>query len=372
MNEGDPIYPGGAFQGDDDSGAVVGQIVVSMFTVRFETEGFMLDLPTQGLEIALDESGERVLFAHANFPGWTVYSLDPSILNHRSFQQQWLKAQVNRLKAEQPEATKHAQRVYVALGAIALILIGLWAVTNAIVSVIVNMLPSEWEAKVGKEAFAEIRQFVPLTDEAALTNRVFLVAQRLNKGLPSDAPKFRFHVSPMPIVNAIALPGGDVIVLEGLLADATPDELAAVLAHEMAHVIKKHAMRQIAQQAGPEFVAKYIFGGDGALSALMAGASTLGELQYSRGNERQADAVAFEILVKANIDPRSLASFFKKIRKIEKKMGEDNDDLFSTHPPTADRINFLERKWEDCPKKSGFEPVNGGAPLPEKTKAFHL
>jgi predicted Zn-dependent protease len=279
---------------------------------------------------------------------------------------------VEELKAELAGSTDHARRVYVLLGSIAVILVGLWAVTDAIVGVIVNMLPTEWENKVGKESFAEIRQFFPLTDEPALTNRVFLVSQRLKKGLPYEAPKFRFHVSAMPLINAIALPGGDVVVLEGLLADATPDELAAVLAHEMAHVIKKHAMRQIAQQAGPAFVAKYVLGGEGALSTLMEGASTLGELQYSRGNERQADAVAFEMLVDANIDPRSLANFFKKIRKIEKKMGENNDDLFSTHPPTEERIKFLEKKWEECPKKSGFEPVNGGPPLPESSKGFRF
>jgi predicted Zn-dependent protease len=231
------------------------------------------------------------------------------------------------------------------------------------------MLPAEWETKLGKEAFAEIRGIFTLTDDPTLTNRVYLVTQRLKKGLPHDAPKFQCHVSDFPIVNAIALPGGDVVVFGGLLEDATPDELAAVLAHEMAHVIEKHAMRQIAQEAGPAFVAKYIFGGDSALSALMAGASTLGQLQYSRGNERQADRLAFSILLQANIDPRGLANFFRKIERMEKKQGHD-DDLFSTHPPTSERIRNLEKLWEDSPKKSGFEPVNGGPDLPQKPKSL--
>jgi predicted Zn-dependent protease len=320
----------------------------------------------------LDETGERVLFSHASFPAWTIYSLDAAILDHRGFHLPWLQRRVEQLKAELSGSTNHAKRVYTVLASIVLILVGLWAVTDAIVGVIVNILPTEWENQVGKESFAEVRQFFPLTDEPSLTNRVFLVTQRLKKGLPPDAPKFRFHVSSMPLVNAIALPGGDVVVLEGLLADATPDELSAVLAHEMAHVIKKHAMRQIAQQAGPAFVAKYILGGQGALSTLMAGASTLGDLQYSRGNERQADALAFDILVAANVDPRSLANFFKKIRKIEKKMGDNNDDLFSTHPPTEERIKFLQKKWEECPRKSGYEKVNGGPPLPETSKGFRF
>jgi predicted Zn-dependent protease len=173
----------------------------------------------------------------------------------------------------------------------------------------------------------------------------------------------------VPIVNAIALPGGDVIVLEGLLEDATPDELAAVLAHEMAHVIEKHAMRQIAQEIGPAFVGQYIFGGDSALNALMIGASALGQLHYSRANERHADQLAFEILLRANIDPRSLANFFKKIEKIEKKTGSQND-LLSTHPPTAERINSLSKLWDESPKKTGFEKVNGGPDIPQSRNLF--
>src|SRR4051812_12804054 len=120
MSEADPIYPGGAFEGDDDSAAVVGQITVSMFSVRFETEQFTLDMPTAGLKIELDDSGERVLFSHANFPGWTVYSLDPAILEHRSFKQVSLKQRVERLKVDHSGPPKHVVRVYMALGALAL------------------------------------------------------------------------------------------------------------------------------------------------------------------------------------------------------------------------------------------------------------
>src|SRR3954469_2068086 len=94
MNEAGPIYAGGAFEGQDDSAAVVGQITVSMFCVKFESEAFTLDLQTQGLEVAFDESGERVLFSHPSYPNWTVYSLDPDIIHHRAFQQQFLKRQI--------------------------------------------------------------------------------------------------------------------------------------------------------------------------------------------------------------------------------------------------------------------------------------
>lgn len=370
MNEADSIYPAGAFEGEDDSAAVVGQITVSTFALRFESEAFTLDLPTRGLQMWLDETGDRIFFSHDNFPGWTVYSLDPAILQHHSLNQPFLKKRVQELTHERSQSPRHAARVYGAFGVIAAILIALWAVTDPIIGVIVNMLPEEWETQVGKEAFAEVREIFPLTEEPALTNRVHLVTQRLKKGLAYDAPKFRFHVSDVPLVNAIAVPGGDVVVMQGLLEEAAPDELAAVLAHEMAHVIEKHAMRQIAQDAGPSFISKYIFGGDSALSALLDGTSAIGQLQYSRQNEKSADKTAFSILLNANIDPRSLSRFFEKLNKIEKEFG--GADIFSTHPPTEERIKYLQTLWDESPKKSGFEAVHAGPDIPrtEKRRPF--
>ncbi|HEY6225926.1 MAG TPA: M48 family metallopeptidase [Verrucomicrobiae bacterium] len=357
MNEADPIYPGGAFEGDDDSAAVVGQITVSMYSVRFETEGFTMDMPTSGLDVSLDESGERVLFTHFNFPGWTVYSLDPAILNHRSFQQVSLKRRVDALKTEHSGPSKHAVRVYMALAAIALIFFVLWAGSNVILGMIVAVMPAEWEQQVGKSAFAAMEEDYKMTSDSAVTNRLFLVTERLKKGLPADAPKFVFHVADDGLVNAFALPGGHVVVMRGLIEEATPDELAGVLAHEMSHVLRKHGMRGLAQMVGPILIADYLFDSRGAISALIAVSATFGELKYSREAETEADDYAWDIMMKANIDPRSLTAFFQKLKKLEPKQVSD---VLSTHPTTQARIERLEKRWQDSPKKSGFAKVNGG------------
>lgn len=354
MNEADPIYPGGAFEGEDDSAAVVGQITVTPFTVRFECEEFTLDLPTRGLELSLDESGDRVLFSHGNFPGWTVYSLDPSILDHRSFQQVWLKKRVEELRLEHHGPPKHTVRVYIALAAIFLTFFALWAGSNLILSAVVAMMPDEWERQVGKSAFAEMSQEYKMTSDSSLTNRLFAVTERLKKGLPQDAPKFTFHVADDDLVNAFALPGGNVIVMRGLIEEATPDELAGVLAHEMAHVLNKHGMRGLAQVVGPVLIAKYMFDGEGAVAALVGVSAALGQLKYSREAETEADRDAWDILMKANIDPRALASFFRKLRALEPK---ETSDVLSTHPATETRIQVLEQRWNESPKKSGFVSV---------------
>jgi len=188
----------------------------------------------------------------------------------------------------------------------------------------------------------------------------------LKKGLPDDAPKFEFHVADEPILNALALPSGQVVVMRGLLEEADGDELAGVLAHEMAHVLEKHGMRALAQMIGPSLISKYIFGGDSALSAMTEGSAMLGSLQYSRDNEREADAQAWEILLRANIDPRGLTRFFRQMRREEG--GDTDTDVFSTHPATSERIETLEKKWEETQKKSGFQPVNAGPPIPKSER----
>jgi predicted Zn-dependent protease len=62
-------------------------------------------------------------------------------------------------------------------------------------------------------------------------------------------------------------------------------------------------------------------------------------------------------MLKANVDPRSLTSFFQKLKKLEPKQVSD---VLSTHPATQARIERLEKRWQESPKKSGFVKVNGG------------
>jgi Zn-dependent protease with chaperone function len=361
MNEADNIFTGGAYEGDDDSVATMGSITVFQFSLKFESESFALDFPTQALHVELD-SDSRVIFTHPKYSNWKIYSIDPAIINHRSLQRFGLKKRLEELQFEHGGPSKHAVRVYSVLGGLVACFVCLWLFSDAILGLVVNVMPADWEVKVGNAAFAEIKDEIEITKEPALTNRLNLVAQRLKKGLPFDAPKFEFHVADEPILNAFALPNGKVIVMRGLLEETDGDELAGVLAHEMSHVIRKHGMRAIAQMIGPSLISKYIFGGGSALAAMTERSALLGGLQYSRENERQADSQAWEILLRANIDPRSLTKFFRQMRRSEGGDGA-SADVFSTHPATSERIQLLEKKWVETKKKSGFQTVNAGPPI---------
>lgn len=358
-------FPGGAFKGAEENAvATIGTINVSAYALQFESDAFTLSFPTQHLQIDLDESGERIVMTHPNYPDWTLYTLDLEIVDHPALQRFGLKHTLADLRDQTAGPSRHAKMVYGILGVLAALFLSLWIFGNQIVGTIAESLPREWETKIGQAAFKDLKQEFKITNDAPLTNRVRLVAQRLKKGLPHSAPNFTFHVADTPISNALALPDGTIVVMRGLLEDSTPEELAGVLAHELAHVIEKHSMRQLAQRIGPTFIAQYLFGGDGALAMLTAGATYLGSLEYSRENEREADDKAWDILVAANIDPRGLADYFRKLRRGEGRRSAP--DIFSTHPATTERIKYLDDRWAKAAKKSGFERIDAGPEL-EKT-----
>lgn len=267
MVPADQSFPGGAFQGDEGQGTItMGSIIVSSVAIRFEAEGMALSFPTTGVELDLDEAGERVLITHPNYPGWTIYSLDNGILEHPGLQRFALKDRLAELKHEVAGPTRHTKMVFGALAAIVLAVLGLWLFSNPLLGFIANNIPASWEGRIGEAAFKEMGEEFEFTNDPALTNRVHAVAKRLNRGLPPGAPKFTFYVADSREVNAFALPGGRVVVLRGLIEEATPEELAGVIAHEMAHITEKHSMRALAQRLGPMLIAQYVFGGDGALA----------------------------------------------------------------------------------------------------------
>ena len=155
---------------------------------------------------------------------------------------------------------------------------------------------------------------------------------------------YEFHVTVVdsPTVNAMAAPGGYLIVFRGLLQDTeTPEELAGVLAHEIQHVMLQHGMRLIVQHLSMAVIIAALSGdASGMLSYGLQAAQTLQTLSYSRGAENQADEQGLALLQQAGINPEGMMSFFEKLSKAQ----EDTSPFqyFSTHPPTKERRRHLE------------------------------
>jgi Zn-dependent protease with chaperone function len=127
----------------------------------------------------------------------------------------------------------------------------------------------------------------------------------------------------------------------------TPDELAGVLAHEAAHVTKRHGLRQIISSVGPYLVLSAFFQGqDGFLSVIGGGAQVLITQNFSQKYEIEADDVAWDYMKKAKMNPHAFIDALEKLRKETEALERMQIKALSSHPPTSDRIKRLKGKWD--------------------------
>jgi hypothetical protein len=160
-------------------------------------------------------------------------------------------------------------------------------------------------------------------------------------GAASETPfPIKVRAVRAPFVNAFALPGGTVLVTGELIARAeSPDELAAVLAHEIAHIERRHAMQAAWRAMGAGLLLDAVVGGgSGAGQQLIVLAGGFADHRFSRALEAEADERAIEILRAENISTRGMADFFGRLAN----QGDDPElrkaaEWFQTHPDTANR-----------------------------------
>lgn len=183
-----------------------------------------------------------------------------------------------------------------------------------------------------KESFVTSRTLV---DNELITNAIELISERLLHTLEEPKFEYSFYVIRNSSVNAFALPGGVIVLHTGLLSFAeSPEEVAAVIAHEIGHSEKGHIMQKLMKEIGFSVVFTAISGGDlGAISEI---ARRLISTRYDRTYEIEADAFALQMLENASIDPRYLAAFFHRLSESSDDI-LDRLDILSTHPSHSSR-----------------------------------
>lgn len=214
---------------------------------------------------------------------------------------------------------------------IAALLLSLDPLTDRVVS----HIPPEVERHIGEAVLARTRLEGPLIEAGPAHDALQTIGRRLAR--PGEA--LQFHLAERPEINAFAAPGGVVVVNSGLMARAaSAEEVAGVLAHEIAHVELRHSLRQIVRSAGLQVIVSALFGDFGALGGW---AARMGELKFSRDAEREADQRGLERLAEARIAPHGLLDFFRTLSSLEGRQGT-LPALFSTHPANAERIAWIE------------------------------
>jgi predicted Zn-dependent protease len=222
-------------------------------------------------------------------------------------------------------------------------------------------VPVESDIQLGREAWRDLRrQYKPVHDKWGV-NRI---GGDLVQMLPDQTFEWDFGVVHAPnVVNAFCFPGGIVRVTDTLLytLNLSDGEVAALLGHEIGHVLHRHAQKRIIQKELLSLLMKALVYEDHdddqetfgqALGELMMNSATyLGSLSFSRQDEYEADASSWELLVMTGVyRPHALQSLLSKLWSLENG-SSGKTSWESTHPGTKDRIEALQKKWNDLPIK---------------------
>jgi len=191
------------------------------------------------------------------------------------------------------------------------------------------------EEKLG-EAYVDLILLNPMFKEfenRQVNSAVRVIGDRLEEGLEDSEYNYRFVVFDSDMINAFTVPGGNILISTGLIGFCdSPEELAAVMAHEMGHVEERHVVSRLIKELGIEILTsgdQYVIG---EVTGLLTSTS------FDRKQEEEADLFAAKLLESTSIEPRTLATLF---RKLEEEM--DNElmkefEIISTHPNFRSRI----------------------------------
>jgi predicted Zn-dependent protease len=227
--------------------------------------------------------------------------------------------------------------------------------------------------EMGQQAFSQIKAQTPLSRDGQAIGVVRCVSEAITSRLPADqrGAGWEILVFDDNAVNAFALPGNKIGVYEGIFRAArNQNQLAAVIGHEVAHVIAEHANERVsttyATQMGVN-VAQAAAGGSGTYSGqlmgLLGAGATVGViLPFNRKQESEADIVGLDLMARAGFDPAQSIPLWENMARIGQ---EKPPEFLSTHPSDETRMAGLRKKLPEAEtlyreaQEKGFQPSCG-------------
>lgn len=218
------------------------------------------------------------------------------------------------------------------------------------------LLPASTVNNMSVQSYAQTLQEAQkkntLNADPRLLNRVTAISNRLISQVGvfrPDAAKWKWEVNveKNDQLNAYCMPGGKIMVFSGLAdkLNATDDELAAVIGHEIAHALREHGRERMSQayvqQFGLQALASLVGGTAGSMAAQGAGMGTqlFFSLPNGREQEREADRMGLELAARAGYNPDAAVTLWQKMSAANKS---SQPEFLSTHPASENRIRDLQ------------------------------
>ncbi|MBV6640500.1 MAG: M48 family metallopeptidase [Cyclobacteriaceae bacterium] len=209
----------------------------------------------------------------------------------------------------------------------------------------------ETEMELGDKLAEEVLDNYTVINSDTVSDAIYKIKDKLLSSIGLTSYDYSFYVVKEEQVNAFATLGGHIFIFSGMIEMAEePEELAAVLAHEIGHVEERHVVNKLVKEIGVTVLFSILSGGDPVLISEIARAAV--SSAFDRSQESEADLFAMKALEKAQISPRYVASIFRRIK--EKYGGYDERlEFLMSHPNLNKRI----KESLEYPLADDFEPA---------------
>ena len=201
-------------------------------------------------------------------------------------------------------------------------------------------VPVSYEEQLGDALFETLKEgFIIDEKKTAYINEFFSELKN------STNYNIRITVVKENIANAFAMPGGNMVVYDKILAGMNSyEELAALLSHEFTHVNERHTTRSLFRQLGSTIFLSVILGDIGSIAnTVIRNADNLKGLNYSRGLEKEADINGLKILSERKIDCNGFINLFELLKKETQQVGKQPAGWISSHPDLDKRIDYIKK-----------------------------